>query len=61
MIDELRLVVAPVVVGAGRRLFPADDAPGGSRLLSSEATPGGLVLQTYEWSGAPQHGTYREE
>jgi dihydrofolate reductase len=59
LIDALRLVVAPVVVGAGRRLFPADGAPGGLRLLSSKATPGGLVLQTYEYSGAPQHPTVR--
>jgi dihydrofolate reductase len=58
LIDELRLVVAPVVVGSGRRLFPPGGAPGGLRLTDLKATPGGLALHVYEWSGAAQQGTY---
>jgi dihydrofolate reductase len=58
VIDELRLVVAPVIVGQGRRLFPDGGAPAGLRLLSSETTPGGLALQVYEWVGLPEHATY---
>ncbi|MFE2523187.1 dihydrofolate reductase family protein [Streptomyces sp. NPDC059382] len=45
LIDELRLVIAPVVVGTGRRLFPDGGAPVGLRLVSNETTPGGLALQ----------------
>jgi dihydrofolate reductase len=58
LIDELRLVVAPVVVGHGRRLFPDGGAPAGLRLLSNETTPGGLALQAYEWAGLPDYATY---
>jgi dihydrofolate reductase len=58
LIDELRLVVAPVVVGRGRRLFPDGGAPAGLRLVGSETTPGGLALQTYEWVGLPVFATY---
>ena len=58
LIDELRLVVAPVVVGHGRRLFPDGGAPAGLRPVSSETTPGGLALQTYEWAGLPDYATY---
>ncbi len=58
LIDELRLVVAPVVVGHGRRLFPDGCAPAGLRLASSETTPGGLTLQSYEWTGLPAYATY---
>ena len=58
LIDELRLVVAPVIVGHGRRLFPDGGAPAGLRLVSSETTPGGLALQTYEWVGLPDYATY---
>jgi dihydrofolate reductase len=58
LIDELRLVVAPVVVGSGRRLFPDGGAPAGLRLIGSETTPGGLALQTLEWVGLPEYATY---
>jgi dihydrofolate reductase len=58
LIDELRLVVAPVVIGHGRRLFPDGGAPVGLRPVSSESTPGGLALQTYEWAGLPDYATY---
>lgn len=58
LIDKVRLVVAPVVVGHGRRLFPDGGAPAGMRLVGNERTPSGLTLQTYEWAGLPDHGTY---
>lgn len=58
LIDELRLVVAPVVVGYGRRLFPDGGTPAGLRLVSNETTPGGLALQHYEWAGRPDYATY---
>ena len=58
LVDELRLVIAPVVVGRGRRLFPDGGAPAGLRLISSETTPSGLALQTYEWAGLPDYATY---
>ncbi len=57
-VDELRLVVAPVIVGHGRRLFPEGGAPAALRLVSSETTPGGLTLQTYAWAGLPDYATY---
>ncbi|KQX78390.1 MULTISPECIES: dihydrofolate reductase family protein [Streptomyces] len=58
LIDELRLAIAPVVVGTGRRLFPDGGAPAGLRLLSSATTPGGLAIQIYESTGLPAYGTY---
>ncbi|MGY0065450.1 dihydrofolate reductase family protein [Streptomyces sp. QTS137] len=58
LIDELRLVIAPVVVGTGRRLFPADAAPAALRLVHHETTPRGLAVHTYETTGRPEYGTY---
>jgi dihydrofolate reductase len=58
LVDELRLVIAPVVVGTGRRLFPDGGAPVGLRLVRHFATPGGLAVHVYETTGVPEYGTY---
>lgn len=57
LVDELRLVIAPVVVGAGRRLFPDGSTPTGLRLTRHESTPSGLAIHSYEPTGAPTTGT----
>ena len=59
LIDELRLVIAPVVIGNGRRLFPAGGAPAGLSLLRHETTPGGLAIHVYETAGRPKYATYQ--
>ncbi|GAB2803072.1 dihydrofolate reductase family protein [Streptomyces chlorus] len=61
LIDELRLVIAPVLVGTGRRLFPAGVTPTGLRLVRHETTPRGLAVHTYETTGQPGYGTYGAE
>ncbi|WP_308282743.1 dihydrofolate reductase family protein [Pseudonocardia nigra] len=61
LIDTMRLLIAPVVVGTGRRLFPEGGAPVGLRLVSSGATPGGIAVHVYESTGQPEYGTYRAE
>lgn len=58
LVDELRLVIAPVIVGSGRRLFPDGTAPTGLRLVRNESTPGGLAIHVYKTTGAPEYGTY---
>lgn len=58
LLDELRLVVAPVVLGSGRRLFPEGGAAAGLRLIRNETTPGGLAVHVYESAGLPKYGTY---
>jgi dihydrofolate reductase len=59
LIDEIRLVVAPVVVGHGRRLFPDGGAPSALRLVNHRTTPGGLAIYVYETAGRPTYSTYQ--
>lgn len=58
LVDELRLVVAPVIIGDGRRLFERSDHATGLRLVDVVATPGGLALLTYAVEGPAPVGTY---
>ncbi len=48
LIDELRLVIFPVVVGAGERLFGDTTAPKPLRLVSTQTIGDGLTCVTYE-------------
>jgi dihydrofolate reductase len=48
LVDELRLFVFPVVVGAGERLFSQTTGMRPFRLASSRTVGDGLVLLTYE-------------
>ncbi|MDI3408114.1 dihydrofolate reductase family protein [Streptomyces cavernicola] len=58
LVDELRLVIAPVVVGQGRRLFPDGGAPAGLRLDGHRTTPGGLSVHVFQCTGLPEYGTF---
>ena len=57
LVDTFRLVVAPVVLGSGRRLLSRPAATG-LRLVHSEATALGLLLLEYEVTGPATVGNY---
>jgi dihydrofolate reductase len=48
LVDEVRLVVFPVVLGAGERLFAGTSNPKPMRLVSVETIGDGLAFVTYE-------------
>jgi dihydrofolate reductase len=51
LVDELRLVVFPVVLGAGRRLFGPTGAPKALRLASVQTIGNGLAYLMYRRAG----------
>jgi dihydrofolate reductase len=57
LVDELRLVVAPVVLGEGKRLFGDGAIPRSWRLTASSATPTGVLLCTYRRGGEVETGS----
>jgi dihydrofolate reductase len=53
LFDQLNLWVYPIVVGAGKRLFPADGPPASLELIAAErASKKGAVLLRYGWKGS---------
>jgi dihydrofolate reductase len=58
LVDELRMIVFPVVVGKGKRLFDEGTVPGAMRLTSSSTTSTGAVVLSYERAGDVQTGTF---
>ncbi|WP_199432803.1 dihydrofolate reductase family protein [Qaidamihabitans albus] len=59
LIDTLRLVVAPVVIGSGRRLLTHPNSATGLRLVRHEATAQGLLLLEYRTTGAARTADYQ--
>jgi dihydrofolate reductase len=48
LVDELTLVISPVVAGGGRaRLFPEDAGPTSFELVEAQGTSSGAVIATY--------------
>jgi dihydrofolate reductase len=55
LVDEITLLVCPVVVGEGTRLFPATGPDMALDLVESRAFPKGITLQVYRPAGRPQY------
>ena len=47
LVDEFRLMIDPVLVGGGKRIFPDDGALRPLRLVDHEVTDGGMIIATY--------------
>src|SRR5918999_309820 len=58
LVDEYRLLVYPVVLGAGRRLFADGARPEALRLLHTRTTSTGVMVAAYEAAGEPAFGSF---
>jgi len=47
LVDEYLLMIHPLLLGSGRRLFPDPGARGGLALVQSKVTTTGVVIATY--------------
>jgi dihydrofolate reductase len=56
LVDELRLVVFPVVLGQGKRLFADGAVPGAWKLKTQKTSSTGAVMLSYERAGEVQTG-----
>ena len=61
LVDELRLITFPLVLGRGKRLFGNASMPAAFRLTSSRVTPSGAMIASYERAGEIATGSFAME
>ena len=52
LVDEVVLIVYPVLLGQGKRLFSDNTAPRELALVSTKSTPTGVLINTYRHVGS---------
>ena len=57
LVDEMTLIVVPVVLGQGARLFPAAGPDRELDLVESRVDSKGVMIQVYRPAGRPQYPT----
>jgi dihydrofolate reductase len=61
LIDELRLLIYPVALGTGKRLFGTGTRPAAFRLTRSVASSSGVLVATYERAGDVRTGSFARD
>jgi dihydrofolate reductase len=54
--DEAMLIVYPVLLGSGKRLFAEGTPPRSFELVSTKAMPSGIILSAYRFAGPLKAG-----
>ena len=58
LVDEYRLWIFPVVLGAGKRLFAGGTVPRAMKLIDTKVSSTGVISQVYERGGQIEYGTF---
>lgn len=58
LVDELRVMTFPVVLGTGKRLFADGAVPASLKLEQVRTTQSGVVIAVYACEGAPTYGSF---
>ncbi|RWE35042.1 MAG: dihydrofolate reductase [Mesorhizobium sp.] len=58
LIDEIRLMTFPLLLGKGKRLFGDAAMPAAFKLVKSQASTTGVIMATYERAGEIEVGSF---
>lgn len=61
LVDEMHILIFPVTVGNGKRLFGAGTNPSAFQLVKSQIAGTGVIITTYEHAGELKTGTFALE
>ena len=56
LVDELELMIIPITLGAGKRLFQNGTIPAAFKVTRSQVSPNGIIIVTYERDGEVKTG-----
>ncbi len=59
LVDEFSVLIFPVLLGKGKRLFGSGTTPGGLRLVKSRSFPTGVIVANYQPDGAVKTGSFQ--
>ena len=61
LVDEYRLMIFPLLLGTGKKLFGGGEVPTSLRLADSKVASTGVVIATYERAGEIEYGSFARE
>ncbi|MFC7380598.1 dihydrofolate reductase family protein [Sphaerisporangium rhizosphaerae] len=61
LVDRYRLLIFPVVLGSGKRLFSEGAVPSGLKLVDREVSTTGVLMNTYESAGEVVTGSFDQD
>ncbi|TPI08671.1 dihydrofolate reductase [Mesorhizobium sp. B4-1-3] len=61
LIDEIRLMIFPLLLGKGKRLFGDNAMPAAFKLVKSQASTTGVIMATYERGGEIRTGSFAQQ
>ncbi len=61
LVDAYRLMIFPVLLGSGRRLFADGTIPAGLRLVETRTSTTGVIIAAYERAGGTNYGSFALE
>ncbi len=61
LVDEFRLMIFPITLGIGKRLFGDGTIPAGLKLTDSKTSNTGVIVATYERAGSVKTGSFALE
>jgi len=61
LIDEVRLLIYPLVLGKGKRFFGDGTLPAAFKLTTSKTSPSGVIITRYERAGEVTTGSFGME
>ncbi len=58
LVDEFRLLIFPLLLGSGKRLFGDGVVPAGLRLVDTKTSTTGVIVAIYERAGGINYGSF---